>query len=63
MDKLLETNYLIQAGLAPSIEDLRKTLIESTEILRADLERQGKLFKLALEAQSAENEKPTFDVS
>lgn len=57
MDKLLETNHLIQAGLAPSIEDLRKTIIEPTEILRADLECQSKLFKLGLEAQSPENEK------
>jgi hypothetical protein len=58
MDTLLETNHLLRAGLAPSIEKLRKTVMESMETLRADFERQSKLFALSLEEEKGENVKP-----
>lgn len=58
MDKLLETNHLIRAGLAPSIEELRATMRESMEELRADFERQSKLFILTLKENREGKIKP-----
>ncbi|KAJ5741915.1 hypothetical protein N7533_011324 [Penicillium manginii] len=62
MNKLLEINHLIRAGLAPSIEDLRMTMMDSMETLRADFERQSKLFTLALEEDRNEKTKPQLQL-
>lgn len=62
MNKLLETNHLIRGGLAPSIEGLRMTVMESMETLRADFERQSRLFMLALEEERTEKTKPQLQL-
>ncbi|KAJ5381213.1 uncharacterized protein N7496_003641 [Penicillium cataractarum] len=62
MDELLETNNLLRAGLAPSIQDLRKTVMESMETLRADFERQSKMFMLAQKQEKGENSQPRQQV-
>lgn len=54
MNELLQINHQLRAEMAPSIEKLKKTVIESMESLRADFERQSKLFMLA--QQQAKNE-------
>ncbi|CEJ60586.1 hypothetical protein PMG11_09155 [Penicillium brasilianum] len=58
MDKLLETNHLLRAGLAPSIEELRKTVMQSMETLRADFEQQSEMFLLAQQKETTENPRP-----
>jgi hypothetical protein len=58
MDKLLETNHLLRAGLAPSIEELRTTVMQSMETLRADFVRQSKMFMLAQQQENSENPQP-----
>ncbi|KAJ5995764.1 hypothetical protein N7481_002741 [Penicillium waksmanii] len=63
MNKLLETNHLIRGGLAPSIEGLRITVMESMETLRADFERQSRLFMLALEEDRNEKNKPQLQLN
>lgn len=62
MDKLLETNHLLRAGLAPSIEELRKTVMQSMETLRADVERQSKMFLLAQQQEKTENPRPNEQI-
>jgi hypothetical protein len=58
MDTLLDINHLLRAGLAPSIEEVRKAMMESIETLRLDFERQSKLFLQALKEERGENINP-----